>query len=684
MISELPKLCILGPTLLAALLLAPAGLAQEPPEEPDALESLETSPRNANYRLGVELDPEQKLLTGKARLRWRNLQAAATDELPFHLYWNAWRNTRSTWMREMRIRRGKDPAKGLEPGDWGWIEVDDVRLGDDSLLSAFEFADPEGNPDDRTVAVLKLPRPVEPGQEIEVELDFRAKIPRTLARTGFRGDYFFIAHWFPKLGVYEEDGWNCHPFHASTEFYSDYGVYEVEITVPRDFVVGATGREELATPGPDGETTYLYRAEDVHGFTWTASPDYEVHEERFESPGLPEVGMRLLLQGEHREQAERLFAATRATLERYGRWYGPYGYDHLTIVDPVFESGTGGMEYPTLFTAGTRIFNPLGGGSPEGVTIHEAGHQFWYGLVANNEFEHAWLDEGLNTFSTARVYDEVFGERSWVLRFLDPPKTDYGGFLAYRLDEVKKSRAVYGNRAERFLRAGAESAGPMTVPTFRYQPDLAARLSYDKTSLWLATLENHLGWETLREILSTFFQRYRFRHPGPEDFFATANEVAGQDLTWFFDQVYERSVDFDYAVDSVASFPPTAGWVERGGEAVYVAPGEVAEPPIYRTEVVVRRLGVGVFPVDVLLVFEDGTEVRHRWDGRERWRLFVEERPAKLVYAAVDPERVLLLDLRHRNNTRLRQPENDLAATKWASRWLVWLQDLLHTFTFFI
>ena len=346
------------------------------------------------------------------------------------------------------------------------------------------------------------------------------------------------------------------------------------------------------------------------------------------------------------------------------------------------------MEYPTLFTAGTRLFNPAGGGRPEGVTIHEAGHQFWYGLVGNNEFEHAWIDEGLNTFSTARVMDVVYGASRYVKRYLDPPGTRFGGFLPVKFDDLLLSRAVHGNRVDRLVKSTAATADPQSMPTFRYFPGESSNLSYGKTAQWLSTLERHLGWETLRRILSTFFARWKLKHPRPEDFFAVAEEVSGRDLSWFFDQVWRRSVVFDYAVDSVVSLPAAAEGFVDGAEGLSYTPGQRKQDDdpqrVYRTEVVVRRHGGGVFPVDVLLVFEDGTQVRHPWDGEERWKLFVEERPSKLEYAAVDPERVLLLDLRYNNNSRLLQPDRDLAPGKWASKWMFWLQDFLATFTFFI
>ena len=646
------------------------------------------SPGNAGYTIDVRLDPATRTLSGSQRLTWTNLGGSATDELWFHLYWNAWRNSRSSWMLEDRLRGRSDRGDRIGRDDWGWIRVGALRLVPAAgpsidLPTRFEAPD-DGNPDDRTVLVAQLPAEVLPGETVIVESEWTARVPRTFARTGFRGDYYFLAHWFPKLGVLEADGWNCHQYHAATEYYSDYGAYDVSMTVPAGWVVGATGRRSARRDNPDGTTTHRYEQQDVHGFTWTTSPDYLVAEQTFEAAGLPPVEMRLLYQPEHRRQVDRHFAATRAALELYGRWYGPYPYGHLTVVDPAWGSGAGGMEYPTLFTCGTRLLNPLGGGSPESVTIHEAGHQFWYGLVGNNEFEHAWIDEGLNTFSTLRVQLERYGPYFWVERYFRPPGTELRGFLPVAFRQVRID--PWQNRLDRYRPDAVSDAAAR--PTWRYHPASAGSITYSKTALWLATLERWLGWETLRGILATFFERWSFAHPAPDDFVAVANEVAGRDLGPFFDQVFYGSDHFDYEVASVASFPAAAeGWVDEGGELAYreaVAAGDRPDDSLYRTEVVVRRNGGAVFPVDVLLRFEDGSEARHRWDGRSRWRMFVEERPTRLAWAEVDPERVLLLDLYPSNNSRRLEPRAALPAVKWASKWTVWFQDLLLGFGYFV
>lgn len=656
--------------LLAHSLAFPVRAAEQQP--------LEISPRNANYTISVRLDPVAKTLDAREILDWRNDQPVPAKELRFHLYWNAWLNDRSTWMREDRLRiRPRNTTVRLYPDSWSEEIVQSVRViesgpfvGADLTLSMRYDSPDDGNPDDRTVLVVPLPRPVASGESIRVEVAWKSKIPRTFARTGFRGNYFFIVQWFPKLGVFQKDGtWNCHQFHAATEFFSDYGVYDVQMTVPTGWKLGATGVQTNLKDNPDGTSTHRYQQSDVHDFAWTTSPDYLEARHRFEHSQLKAVDMRLLYQPEHKGQVERHFRATEAALTYYGLWFGEYPYGHVTVIDPAYGSGAGGMEYPTLFTAGTRYWNPFGGGSPEGVTIHEAGHQFWYGLVGNNEFEHAWIDEGLNTYSTSRVFDTAYPPEAFVRRF-------FRGFFPVMVRDVTRRPNVLERLAS--YRRSARSDVPAT-PTYLYYPDTAADITYSKTALWLTTLENLIGWEKFQRGMSLFFQRGRFRHPEPADFFAAMNEGAGEDLTWYFDQVYRSSANFDFAVDMVSSKE-----LKMEGRTIPAirddearsAPSEAAEK-MYETSVVVRRLGDGMLPVEVLLKFENGEEVREVWDGKAQWKLFSFTKPSRLAFAAVDPDHNILLDVNYANNSRRLNPTPGFPATKWASKWMVWFQDFL-------
>ncbi len=666
---------------------------------------VEQSPRNANYRIEAQLDANARTIEGRQVLTWRNIQQHSTAELRFHLYWNGFRNDRSTWMLGDRIR-GRADLKVVREEDWGFTDVQSTKLlagergpaeaviayDDLDLSGTMRFDSPDdGNPHDRTVLVVDLPHEVAPGETIRVEMTWRSKVPRTFARTGFRGNFFFIAHWFPKLGVFEGPDWNCHQFHAGTEFFSDYGVYDVTLTVPRSHVLGATGRRIATTENNDDTVTHQHYQEDVHGFAWTSSPRYQELTQLFEAAGLPSVEMRLLIQPEHLGQAQRHFDATSAALEHYGKWYGAYPYGHITVIDPAYGSGAGGMEYPTLFTCGSRLFAPFGAGSPESVTVHEAGHQFWYGLVGNNEFEHAWIDEGFNTFSTIRTMRTVYGDSFVTRRFLRSPGKRGRGMLPLSFPDIREDAMI--SRLSRYR--GSALSDDQGTDSWRYYPATGGNISYSKTALWLDTLERHLGWDVLQRAMSTFFDRYRYGHPTPEDFFAVLDEVAGEDLSWFMDQLFDESVAFDYAIASVLSRPAAPkGFVEGPAGLVYTKPGKDADndddeadaddaTTVYRTEVVVQRRQSGVFPVDVLLVFEDGHELRERWDGVDHWKTIVVERPGKLRHAVVDPERVLMLDIDATNNSKLREAEATLPARKWASKWMIWLQDVMTTMAFF-
>jgi hypothetical protein len=269
--------------------------------------------------------------------------------------------------------------------------------------------------------------------------------------------------------------------------------------------------------------------------------------------------------------------------------------------------------------------------------------------------------------------DVAFGETSYVFRL-------FRGYVPYKVREIKFHRMTGGNRLDGY-RAAARSDIEAT-PTFKYFPATGASITYNKTALWLSMMERMLGWETLQKILSTHFQRWKFRHPRPDDFFVIANEVSGRDLTYFFDQVYRKAAVFDYAVESVASEElKTEGFVTKDGKPSYVR-GASSTPKQYETRVVVRRLEDGILPVDVLLKFENGDEFRDVWDGRNTWKLYTLVKPAKLSYAIVDPDRKILLDINYTNNSKILVPKAEFAASKWASKWMIALQDYLQSLSF--
>ncbi len=283
------------------------------------------------------------------------------------------------------------------------------------------------------------------------------------------------------------------------------------------------------------------------------------------------------------------------------------------------------------------------------------------------------MDEGLNQFSTSRVLDEAFAPIHFYERF-------FGGFIPWVFREAPVTRADSDGLDG--YRLHAESDVPAT-PSWRYFTGTGGAITYNKTALWLHTLERHIGWPRLRRGLSLFFARSQFKHPSPEDLFAALSEGAGQDLTWYFDQVYRSSNTFDYAVSQLttASSGPR-GLVSEGGARRF-ADGSRSRGT-WRSEVVVQRLGEAVFPVEVLVRFSDRSIARERWDGRDRWKLFTYDRTVAAVSAEVDPNHVLLLDVNRTNNSRTLEPLAPKAGRQWAGRWWLWLQDLAITYGFFV
>lgn len=639
------------------------------------------SPRNASYTMDVVFTPEDHLVRGHQVLRWTNITEHATSELRYHLYYNAWRNDRSSF-----LRRAKEQGRSFAdvPADgWAYVDVHELSLRDaaggpsvDLRAGAEHIAPDDGNPDDRTVLRVPLPRAVEPGQTIEVELRFTSKLPRTFARTGFRGDYAFVAQWFPKVGVLEPDGqWACHQL-IQTEFYADFGVYDVSIAAPPQWVVGATGRE-VETREDAGVVVHRFVQEDVHDFAWTASPRFAVHTRRFEPEGLPAVDLRLLLMPDHAGQEDRYLDAAAAAIEHYGRWFGPYPYGHLTIVDPAYGSGTGGMEYPTLVTGGTRWLSPLLSRDPEGVTVHETGHQFWYGIVANDEFEHAWLDEGFDVYSTTRTLEAAFPAHAHVERYLED-------LFPVALRDVVPPERTAGSDAYAGMRSDYKRDA-QAVPSWRTGPGAYRVNAYNKGGATLRTLEGHLGWTTFQRVMSTYFRTYAFRHPRPRDFFRVAEAVSGQRLDWFFSQAHDDSVVFDYAVGPVQSWREGEPWgYAEAGAGSEPEPSASGEPrATWGSAVTVQRWGEGRFPLAVEVTFSDGTRRVEHWDGEERWTTFRYEHPGRVDRVRVDPDHVLVLDVEFSNNTWLREAPAELAAGKWASKWMLWVQHTLEAFAFF-
>ncbi len=629
----------------------------------------------ASYKMNVILDTENKLITATELLSWTNPTETPTDELWFHLYWSGFQNNRSDFLVEGTQRWGRI-FRTNKKQDWGYCRVDSIKIIEDENFSAtnlkpsMKFRHPDDdNIYDQTVFSVRLTEPVKPGETIHLQIAFHSQVPRPIHRTGTHKDYYFVAQWFPKIGVFERGKWNCHQFHATTNFYADFGTYDITITLPSSYIIGATGEHLEQTQNSDGTTTHRFLQHSVHDFAWTASPYYLKYSETFAFAPGKSTEITLLLQPYHENQKDRYVNAVKNALKYCSLWYDDYPYTTITCVDPAYNSRTGGMEYPTLFTGGTYFLTAEGTPRPEGVTIHEFGHGYFYGLVASNEFEDAWMDEGFTSFLDSEVYEAAYDESLYSRSYFGIPLVFEEVRIPIESSGISRYRQTYDmdimqNFTWHFMNSSSYGAN-----------------SYSKAELMLRTLKRLMGQELFTRMIKAYSQRHWFRHPRPQDFFATVSEFARQDMSWFLDQFVYGSGKLDYAATSISSHPPRQprGWID----------GEYSEEKfskektkIFESEVLVRRLGEVKIPVEVLIIFEDGSEILESWDGQYRWKKFRYTSPARIKAAVVDPEFKLVADVDRTNNSLMMKPFR-LGALKWTSRWLVWVQHALEFFSLF-
>jgi len=641
-----------------------------------------------DYEMVVTLDAEQHRLQARQRVHWSNTTDTPTAELWWHLYLNAFANDGTTFMRELGHRRLRFGGLGGETS-WGWTRVTRMVLADGSdLLPSLEFMRPDdGNPEDESVARVRLPEEVPPGGSVVVDVEFEAQLPAIIARTGFAGDFHLVGQWFPKLGVFEgPDGWNCHQYHANSEYFADFGSYRVTLNVPAGWVVGATGVEvsRLEAPGdPAQELQLVYSAERVHDFAWTAAPGtlMSVVDADFE-PGrdlprawleravaaldlsaaeleLPPTRVRLLLPRSQLRLAGRHLRAARLGLAWLGLWYGPYPYPGLTVVvPPLSAEEAGGMEYPTFVTGFGGWIAPMvilhGRSITASVVIHELAHQYFYGLLASNEFEEAWLDEGLASYAELQCMEAIVSDGL-------APGLRWGGFWT----------------RERLLLSLLRTPVQVDQRSWEFQtPRHFFAASYGKTALSLRTLEGLIGPAIFSRAMRSYVERHRFGHPTGDDLFAVFSEVAGEDLGWFFQLAFRSDAEVDWGVLGVRHHgqEPLSGMVSDGGRQPPeegIARASSAEA--WSIDVEVGRRGDFVGPVEVELEYEDGTRERRTWDGRApqvRWTIDSGERLARVV---VDPDGVWALETRRRDNYWTSEESSRVAR-----RSLWWVPEALH------
>jgi len=644
--------------VLAAAVLAPSAAALDAPR------------KVASYDIAVSLDPKTHLFEGTETLRWTNPAGVAVSDLKFHLYWNAFRNDRSTFVKESGGQLRGDRME--KENGWGSIDVTSMSWDGQDLAKGFRFESPDdGNPDDRTVLSVALPRPVAPGETAALTISWKAKAPRVFARAGYVRDFTFVGQWFPKIGVLEAAGsrrhaapaWNCHQYHATSEFFADWGDYRVAITVPENFVVGSAGTKVGETRA-GGRKTLVYELKDVHDFAWTADPRFIVKESLFDPAkdipkeeverasktlgrtpeellrGFRPVKLHFYMQPEHAAAWRKHEDAQKWALAWFGLWAFPYPYPEVSMIDPPEDGwGAGGMEYQTLFTTidskWTRFWPLNGVHLPEMVTIHEFGHGYWYGMLASNEFEESWMDEGINSFTEAVMVDRHY---PWYYAF------PWG-------------IGVHDEELQRLIVARPDF-DPILRNSWSYLGERSyVRNSYERPATIIQQIRLLAGEERFWPAFKAYAERWRWDRPTTEDFLDAMRTIGIPGFEDFVRKTFYGTAFVDFQVLRATSEiqDPFAGFDDAGKETSLPAKrrGKKKDAGPYQTVVVVGRDGDLVLPVDLRLTFENGQVWSTTWDGEAKWIRLRTVYGSRLARVDIDPGRKVVLDRNPWNNTRV-------------------------------
>lgn len=646
------------------------------------------SDRVVSYTIDADLDAGKHAVTGKEHMTWRNRSDREVHSVYFHLYLNAFQNEGSTFFTERKVLTAHGSSRGnavLEKGQWGWIRLQSVQQGGTPLT--WSFVHPDGGPaTDETVVRIDLAQPVPAGGTLALDIDFLSQLPRVVERTGWWGDFNLVGQWFPKIGVLELPGergasavrWNVHEFHFSSEFYADFGLYDVHLTVPSDYTVGAVGKLQGTPEQKNGKTTYHFVQGDVHDFAWVAAKGFKTLDGTYEGPGSPKVAVRVIYPPEYEASAAPTLKSTIDSLAYFSRTLGAYPYETVTAVVPPYNaSEAGGMEYPTFFTSeGFKQVEPdtVDQMFCDFVNIHEFGHGYFYGILASDEFEEPILDEGLNEY--------------WDNRMLRERKQDLV-LATHFTKSLGITPHMGGFDFERLTATLFHPADPLAQNSWDRLSGTSYGTVYSRTATAMHDLEERLGRPALEKAFKLYYQRWKFRHPSVADFRAALIDSSGnaREVDAIFNEYVYSTAFIDDKVADIDSYEvlPQAGVTWKDGKQTEVdakdidkqvdkqrsdwekahkdaKPGAPGPFPWHST-VTVRRDGVAA-PELLRVTFEDGTHQDMTWDDDRRWARFEFVKPSKVVSAELDPDRHNLLDRDRLNNSLTTEP-NGAASRRW-------------------
>lgn len=503
--------------------------------------------QEVNYKIDVKLNDEEHSLTAFETVEYINNSPDTLDFIYFHLWANAYKNNKTALAKQMATAgNGKLYFNYKEIG--GYIDSLDFKIDG-------KLAKTEAHEKHIDICKLLLNKPLMPGERISITTPFYVKLPGDISRLGHDGQSYQITQWYPKPAVYDQTGWHEMPYLNMGEFYSEFGTFEVNISVPKQYVVGATGNlqnndeknwldslasqkitgKNLENPAENSYKTITFKQDKIHDFAWFANKDYYVSKSEQALQSGKKVTSWAMFTDKYlwNEATDYINDAVRF----YSEWVGEYPYDNCTAVQGALSAG-GGMEYPTI----TVISAGFDKKTLEQIIMHEVGHNWFYGILAFNERDYTFLDEGINSYYEARYMlhkfpESVFGE---VLGFPSDTTTKFMnlGKLPYR----------YGAEFIYDVAAYMASDQPLNVHAEDFTTFSYGAVPYMKAPVAFYLLEGYVGREEFDKIMQSFYEEWKFKHPQPEDLENHFRENCSKNVDWFFDDVIKTTKKIDYKV----------------------------------------------------------------------------------------------------------------------------------------
>lgn len=604
----------------------------------------------SNYNIDVELLPGEKKITAAEEIIWVNKTDYSAGEIYLHLYPNAFKNKHTLYMEE-------DDLPELSKSE---VKIKELSVQGSPAELIYTQNETE-NKNDSTVAKIVLQKEAKPGDTVKIYVKYEMPVPKAIGRCGYtlNRNFFFISQWFPKVGVFDGGKWYCSPFYGKTEFFSDFGEYSVKIKAPKQYSVASTGYLYSRKQADGDKYIHWYKQYGVHDFAFMASDEIEHAYKIYKRKDGSSVKIIGYFQPENVKFRERYLSAVYNSLQYFEDNLGPYPYETITLVDVPKTSTSGAMEYPTLITTSTKVFSPEESNAPEEVTVHEFSHQYFYGILANNEVYEAWLDEGFADYFQAKIIEKYYQpEKSYFTLFRYYPLKGIQFFsykevpLVYSLTDIdippeaKLVTNYYQNIA----------LGAITDTSYKhFNWSSYEAFTYDKPALALLSLERYIGRDDLMGVIKNYYDKNKFRHPAADDLFGEIKNYNKTNLQWFIDNFIKSPAFFDYEVSSVKRLENDDHY-----------------------EVLVKRKGEAVSCSDIVLYTEKDT-LKQYWDGKEKWKKFIFTTKNIVVGAEIDPERKNLLDVNFANNSYIINRQYG-GATRISFRWFFWMQNLLMIF----